>query len=102
MNALQTRAPIPTIAELAQLDQWVISKPVRRRGKFDKPPFSPILDDDHKKPWMCSHSEPSHWSCYDTARAALPGFSWLGFVFHESDCKPSPARPLNGSQAYIG
>ena len=82
-----TVAPLdtPAIAELAQLDQWVISKPVRRRGKLDKPPFSPILDANHSEPWMCSHSDPSHWSSYDTARAALHGFAWLGFVFHESD-----------------
>src|SRR6266545_3840076 len=82
-----TTAPgiAPAIAELAQLDQWVISKPVPRKGKIDKPPFSPILDDQHDEPWMCSHSNPEHWGSYDTARAALRGFSWLGFVFHESD-----------------
>ena len=88
----------PALAELAQLDQWVISKLVQARDKagrlvyaddgspkLDKPPFSPLLDKDHKKPWRCSHSAPEHWASYDTARAALPGFAWLGFVFHEAD-----------------
>ncbi len=63
----------------------MISKPVPRKGKIDKPPFSPILDDQHDAPWMCSHSNPEHWGSYDTARAALRGFSWLGFVFSAYD-----------------
>jgi hypothetical protein len=80
----------PAIAELAQLDQWVISKYVPRRGKrgkLDKPPFSPIIDAMHTEPWMCSPSNPADWSSYDTARAALSrySFQWLGFVFHETD-----------------
>lgn len=77
----------PAIAELAQLDQWVISKYVPRRGKLDKPPFSPLLDAEHTKPWQCSHSEPSHWASYDVAFSTLTSyrFLWMGFVFHESD-----------------
>lgn len=84
------------IAELAGLDQWVISKYVERGGKLDKPPFSPYTRR------QCSHSNPAHWSSYATARAALAGFKWLGFVFHESDpysgidldgcCKPDVDR----------
>jgi hypothetical protein len=78
---------LQALAELAQLDQWVISKPVQRRGKIDKPPFSPILDGTHDEPWMCSHSNASHWASYQDAQIALVcfGFSWLGFVFHVVD-----------------
>ncbi len=67
--------PRLALAELAQLDQWVISKLVDGQ----KPPFSP-----HTR-HMCSHSNPADWSSYQAARAALPGFTWLGFVFHDSD-----------------
>ena len=83
---------LPAIAELAQLDQWVISKLVPQRNKqgkvvrdefgkikFDKPPFNPNTR------IKCGHSDPSQWGSYDTARAALPGFMWLGFVFHDAD-----------------
>lgn len=78
---------LQALAELAQLDQWVISKPVQRRGKIDKPPFSPILDNTHNEPWMCSHSNASHWASYSDAQAARTrfGFDWLGFSFHDAD-----------------
>jgi primase-polymerase (primpol)-like protein len=74
----------PALAEIAQLDQWVISKYVQGRDKDgnvkrDKPPFSP-----HTKR-KCSHSDPLDWSSYETAVSALPGFDWLGFVFHMFD-----------------
>ena len=81
---------LPAIAELAQLDQWVVSKPVRRRNKIDKPPFSP-----HTRR-MCSHSNPEHWGSYKDAQAAREqfGFSWLGIVFHEAD--PYSGADLDG------
>lgn len=94
----------PAIAELAQLDQWVISKYVPKNGKLDKPPFSPLLDAKHTKPWQCSHSNPAHWAGYDAAFSTLTHyrFLWMGFVFHESDpysgvdldgcCKPECER----------
>ena len=64
-------APVtPALSELAQLDQWVISKLVNGQ----KPPFSP-----HTRR-KCSHSNPEDWSSYQTARSALRGFAWLGFV----------------------
>ena len=94
----------PAIAELAQLDQWVISKYVPKNGKLDKPPFSPLLDAKHTKPWQCNHSNPAHWAGYDAAFSTLTRyrFLWMGFVFHESDpysgidldgcCKPECER----------
>jgi hypothetical protein len=63
------------LAELATLDQWVISK----LTDGQKPPYSPLT---RRK---CSHSNPSQWSSYQVALDALAGFDWLGFVFHESD-----------------
>lgn len=77
---------IAALAELAQLNQWVVSRPVRRRDKHgnikvDKPPFSPHTG------YQCSHSNAAAWSNYADAHAARMrmGFAWLGFVFCAAD-----------------
>ena len=81
---LQIAERVPGIAELTQLDQWVVSKYVERHDKdgnlkYDKPPFSPHTG------YQCSHSEPEDWGSYEAAIAILPRFLWLGFVFSEYD-----------------
>jgi hypothetical protein len=85
---------IAALAELAQLDQWVVSRPVIKldkqgnivydeagNPKIDKPPFSPHTG------YQCSHSKPAAWSSYQDAQAARArfGFPWLGFAFHQAD-----------------
>ncbi len=88
MTLYEAPAHPAALAELAQLDQWVVSKPIRRKGKIDKPPFSPYSHE------MCSHSNPAQWGSYADARAALAGFAWLGFVFHDAD--PYSGLDLDG------
>jgi primase-polymerase (primpol)-like protein len=75
----------PAIAEIIQLDQWVIWKYVEGHDKDgnlkqDKPLFNLHTG------YQGSHSNPAHWSSYDHAIAAatVHAAAGLGFVFSEN------------------
>jgi hypothetical protein len=71
------------LAELAQLDQWVVWKYITRNGKQDKPPFT--LNDGLGSLRWASHSQPADWLSYAAAREAQHCGDGLGFVFSMHD-----------------
>jgi len=92
MSNLQTA---PTIAELIQLDQWVIWKYVEGRDKDGNPKLDKPLFNPHTG-YQGSHSNPAHWSSYDQAITAAAAYAaaGLGFVFSEYD--PYSSIDLDG------
>lgn len=80
---------LPALAELAQLDQWVIYQ-----SATDKAPRR--LNERADKLIGASHSDPAHWVSYDNAiaTAAALGAAGVGFVF--SDYDPYTGIDLDG------
>lgn len=66
--------------QLKTVDNWVLSKPIMRDGKWTKPPFQP-------NGAYAKSTDPSTWSSFDTVLEAYKrgGFFGIGFVL---DGKP--------------
>jgi len=69
-------APISSVipAELKELPQWVLWKPVLRQGKWTKPPYR--VDGRH-----ASCADPSSWADFDAIDAAYRSGGWAGYGF---------------------
>lgn len=80
---MQTTTHQSARAELATLDQWLVSKII----DGDKPPLR--LNADGDKLIGASHSNPDHWTTYsealDTVERGIGGAEGLGFCFHKAD-----------------